>query len=157
MCHRHDDFTLVFLRILAQYKHDPENPSSESATYQLAWQYIQFYTNSATEFAACALPSMSMGDWTRNYNGGTYWSMSFGSPQTGAVTTPYQWWFVGARNISYMYDKALAGGAWHYAGVAKIIPTRILCLWLTSMVKCHIQTRLAKTQLLFMTMERPSI
>lgn len=100
---------------------DPENPSSESATYQTRLAHIEFYTNSATQFAAWR-SSMSMGDWTRNYNGGTYWSMSFWSPQTGAVTTPYQWWFVGAAsNISYMYDKALAAGAWHYAGVAKII------------------------------------
>lgn len=100
---------------------DPENPSSESATYQTRLAHIEFYTNSATQFAAWR-SSMSAGDWTRNYNGGTYWSMSFWSPQTGAVTTPYQWWFVGAAsNISYMYDKALAAGAWHYAGVAKII------------------------------------
>jgi hypothetical protein len=100
---------------------DPENPSSESATYQTRLAHIEFYTNSATQFAAWR-SSMSMGDWTRNYNGSTYWSMSFWSPQTGAVTTPYQWWFVGAAsNISYMYDKALAAGAWHYAGVAKII------------------------------------
>ncbi len=100
---------------------DPENPSSESATYQTRLAHIEFYTNSATQFAAWR-SSMSAGDWTRNYNGGTYWSMSFWSPRTGAVTTPYQWWFVGAAsNISYMYDKALAAGAWHYAGVAKII------------------------------------
>src|SRR5574344_1269883 len=87
---------------------DPENPSSESATYQTRLAHIEFYTNSATQFAAWR-SSMSMGDWTRNYNGGTYWSMSFWSPQTGAVTTPYPSSFVGAAStISYMYDKALA-------------------------------------------------
>lgn len=100
---------------------DPENPSSESATYQTRLAHIEFYTNDATQFAAWR-SSMSMGDWTRYYNGGTYWSMSIWSPQTGAVTTPYQWWFVGAcSNIQYMYDKAVAAGAWDYAGVAKII------------------------------------
>lgn len=100
---------------------DPENPSSESATYQTRLAHIEFYTNSATQFAAWRT-SMSTGDWTRYYNGGTYWSMSYWSPQTGAVTTSYQWWFVGAAsNISYMYDKAIAEEAWHYAGVAKVI------------------------------------
>ena len=100
---------------------DPENPSSESATYQTRLAHIEFYTNSATQFAAWRT-SMSTGDWTRYYNGGTYWSMSYWSPQIGAVTTSYQWWFVGAAsNISYMYDKAIAEEAWHYAGVAKVI------------------------------------
>lgn len=100
---------------------DPENPSSESATYQTRLAHIEFYTNSATQFAAWRT-SMSAGDWTRYYNGSTYWNMSYWNPQTGAVTTSYQWWFVGAAsNISYMYDKAMAAEAWHYAGVAKII------------------------------------
>ena len=100
---------------------DPENPSSESATYQTRLAHIEFYTNSATQFAAWR-SNMSTGDWTRYFNGSTYWSMSFWSPQVGAVTTPYQWWFVGAAsNISYMYDKAMEAEAWHYAGVAKVI------------------------------------
>lgn len=100
---------------------DPENPSSESATYQTRLAHIQFYTNSATQFGAWR-SSMSAGDWTRYFNGGTYWHMSYWNPQDGATTTPYQWWFVGAaNNISYMYDKAMADEAWHYAGVAKII------------------------------------
>ena len=100
---------------------DPENPSSVSATYQTRLAHIEFYTNGGTQFAAWR-STMSMGDWTRYYNGGTYWSMSFWSPQVGAVTTSYQWWFVGAAsNINDMYDKAYAAGAWHYAGVAKVI------------------------------------
>ncbi|MDD3273762.1 MAG: SusD/RagB family nutrient-binding outer membrane lipoprotein [Bacteroidales bacterium] len=100
---------------------DPENPSSESATYQTRLAHIEFYTNSATQFAAWR-SSMSAGDWTRYFNGSTYWNMSYWNPQTGAVTTPYQWWFVGAAsNISYMYDKAMEAEAWHYAGVAKVI------------------------------------
>ena len=100
---------------------DPENPSSESATYQSRLAHIEFYTNSANQFAAWRT-SMSMGDWTRYYNGSTYWNMSYWNPQTGAVTTSYQWWFVGAAcNINDMYNKALEAGAWHYAGVAKVI------------------------------------
>ncbi|MDD2294025.1 MAG: SusD/RagB family nutrient-binding outer membrane lipoprotein [Bacteroidales bacterium] len=100
---------------------DPENPSSESATYQTRLAHIEFYTNSAVQFAAWR-SSMSMGDWTRYYNGSTYWHMSYWNAQQGACTTSYQWWFVGAAcNIEDMYNKAVAAEAWHYAGVAKVI------------------------------------
>lgn len=64
---------------------DPENPTAGNATYDSRLAHIEFYTNSATQFAAWR-SSMSMGDWTRYYDGGTYWSMSYWSPQTGAVT-----------------------------------------------------------------------
>lgn len=101
---------------------DPENPSDMTATYEARLPHIQFYTNSATQFANWRT-SMSMGDWTRfSSNGSTYYHMSYWNPQTGAVTTAYQWWFVGAAcNIKDMYDKAIAAEAWHYAGVARII------------------------------------
>ena len=100
---------------------DPENPSSASATYENRLAHIEFYTNSGTQFAAWR-STMSMGDWTRNYNGSTYWHMSYWNPQQGAVTTAYQWWFVGAAcNIEDMYEKAMADEAWHYAGVARVI------------------------------------
>ena len=82
---------------------DPENPTAGNATYDSRLAHIEFYTNSATQFAAWR-SSMSMGDWTRYYDGGTYWSMSYWSPQTGAVTTPYQWWFCGAAvNLSLIH------------------------------------------------------
>ena len=100
---------------------DPENPSSESALFQNRLAHIEFYTNSATQFAAWR-STMSMGDWTRYNGGGNYWYMSYWRPVTGAVTTAYQWWFVGAAcNIEDMYNKAEAAEAWHYCGVAKII------------------------------------
>jgi len=100
---------------------DPENPSSESALFQNRLAHIEFYTNSANQFAAWRT-SMSMGDWTRYFNGGNYWHMSYWYPVSGAVTTAYQWWFVGAAcNIGDMYDKAYAAEAWHYCGVAKVI------------------------------------
>ncbi|MBR0500723.1 MAG: SusD/RagB family nutrient-binding outer membrane lipoprotein [Bacteroidales bacterium] len=100
---------------------DPENPSSESALFQNRLAHIEFYTNSANQFAAWRT-SMSMGDWTRYNGGGNYWYMSYWRPVTGAVTTAYQWWFVGAAcNIDDMFKKAEAAEAWHYCGVAKII------------------------------------
>lgn len=100
---------------------DPENPSSESALFYNRLAHIEFYTNSANQFAAWRT-SMSMGDWTRNFGGGNYWHMSYWYPVSGAVTTAYQWWFVGAAcNINDMYTKAEEAGAWHYMGVAKVI------------------------------------
>lgn len=100
---------------------DPENPSSESALFQNRLAHIEFYTNSANQFAAWR-STMSMGDWTRYNGGGNYWYMSYWRPVTGAVTTAYQWWFVGAAcNIEDMFKKAEAAEAWHYCGVAKII------------------------------------
>lgn len=100
---------------------DPENPTAENATYDSRLAHIEFYTNSATQFAAWR-SGMSMGDWTRYYDGGAYWSMSYWSPQTGAVTTSYQWWFCGAAvNIPFLIDKATAAEAWHYVGAARVI------------------------------------
>ncbi len=102
---------------------DPESPSSESATYQTRLAHIEFYTNSATQFAACRPAGMALGDWTTNY-GTTWWNMSIWNPTsaTGVVLHAYQWWFVGAAsNIEDMYNKAMAAEAWHYAGVAKVI------------------------------------
>jgi len=100
---------------------DPENPSSESATYYTRLAHIEFYTNSAVQFAAWRT-GMGTGDWTRYSGGGNYYNIGYWNMPLGAVTTPYQWWFVGAaNNISYMYDKAMAAGATDYAGVARII------------------------------------
>ena len=101
---------------------DPENPSSESALFQNRLAHIEFYTNSANQFAAWR-SSMSMGDWTRSpQNGGNYYNMSIWYPVSGITTTAYQWWFVGAAcNINDMYTRAYEAEAWHYCGVAKII------------------------------------
>ncbi len=100
---------------------DPDNPTDAAALYQQRLGHIEFYTNSATQFAAWR-SSMAMGDWTRNYGGGTYYNMSIWLPANGICTTPYQWWFVGAyANVPDMYDKAMAAGNYAYAGVAKII------------------------------------
>ena len=100
---------------------DPENPTLESAEYQLELAHCEFYTNSAQQFAAWR-SSMAMGDWTRNISGGTYWSMSYWAPVDGITTIPYQWFLVGAgATLKDMYAKAMAAENWHYAGVAKVL------------------------------------
>lgn len=55
---------------------DPENPTLESAEYQLELAHCEFYTNSAQQFAAWR-SSMAMGDWTGAINRGTYSGMSY--------------------------------------------------------------------------------
>ena len=100
---------------------DPENPTLESAEYQLELAHCQFYTNSAQQFANWR-SSMAMGDWTRYNGGGTYFNMSIWYPTSSIVTTPYQWFFVGAgATVKDMYTKAMAAENWHYAGAAKLI------------------------------------
>lgn len=100
---------------------DPENPTLESAEYYQELANSEFYLNSATQFGAWR-SCMAMGDWTRNYGGGTYYNMSIWYPAIGIVTTPYQWFLVGAGpGIKDMYTKAMAAENWHYAGVAKVL------------------------------------
>lgn len=101
---------------------DPENPSSESAAFQNRLAHIEFYTNSAMQFANWR-SNFGIGDWTRySVGGGTYYNCSIWYPVSGITTTPYQWWFVGAaNNISYMIKKAEEAGATDYVGVGKII------------------------------------
>ena len=101
---------------------DPNTPSAESTPYEMRLAHIEFYTNSAQQFAAWR-NSMACGDWTRAAsNGGTYYNMSIWYPTASITTSPYQWWFVGAyANIPDMYKKALDAGNNQYAGVAQII------------------------------------
>lgn len=100
---------------------DPENPTLESAEYQLELAHCEFYTNSAQQFAAWR-SSMAMGDWTGAINRGTYSGMSYWAPVDGITTTPYQWFLVGAgATLKDMYSKAMAAENWHYAGVAKVL------------------------------------
>lgn len=100
---------------------DPENPTLDAAEYQLELAHCQFYTNSATQFAAWR-SGMAMGDWTRYYGGGNYWHVSYWNPVEGQVTTPYQWFFVGAGpTLKDLYAKAIAAENWHYAGVAQVL------------------------------------
>jgi len=101
---------------------DPNTPSSESTPYELRLAHIEFYTNHAQQFANWR-NTFICGDWTRaTSNGGTYYNMSIWYPTASITTTPYQWWFVGAyANVPDMYNKAIAAGNYHYAGVAQII------------------------------------
>lgn len=101
---------------------DPDNPSDQVVRYDQRLAHAEFYTNSAHQFADWRT-SMSMGDWTRSTtNGGTYYHMSYWNPQTGAVTTAYQWWFVGAyANVVDMYNKAMAAGDLKFAGIARVM------------------------------------
>ena len=100
---------------------DPDNPSDQIVSYDQRLAHLEFYSNSAHQFADWRTNFIT-GDWTRYYNGGTYWHMSYWNPQTGAVTTSYQWFFVGAyANIVDMYNKAMAAGDKKFAGIARLM------------------------------------
>ena len=101
-------------------------------TYPEELKMVQFYTNSALQFGAWRT-TMAMGDWTRSAsNGGNYWHVSYWYPVMGQVTTPYQWWFLGAYGACYglwgpeenlidIYNQALKVNNYAFAGVAKVI------------------------------------
>lgn len=97
---------------------NPNTPSDQSAQYYQNLSHAQFYTNSAYMFASFRT-MMAMGDYTRSTRTDAYGGASAWLPAIGWVTTPYQWFFVGAgSNLQGMYDKAMAAEAYHYAGAA---------------------------------------
>lgn len=100
---------------------NPNIPTAEAALYNQRLAHIQFYTNDAYMFASWR-NGMACGDWTRNFGGGTYFNMSVLYPTSSIVTTPYQWWFVGAyANVPDMIAKANAAGNKQYEGVGYLI------------------------------------
>lgn len=107
---------------------DPNNPTDASAMYQQRLAHIEFYTNSATQFGAWR-NCMACGDWTRYYDGGTYYNMSLMYPTASITTTPYQWALVGAMpNIQDMITKADAAGNYLYSGAGHLLRSYIYIL-----------------------------
>lgn len=100
---------------------NPDSPSSFDTNYDQRLAHIEFYTNSGLQFGAWR-STMAMGDWTRYYNGGNYWHVTYWYPVDGQTTTPYQWWFVGAyANVVDMIEKAEAANNWQFAGVGRLM------------------------------------
>lgn len=100
---------------------NPNTPTAESATVETRLAHCEFYMNSAYQFAGMR-NYMAMGDMTTNSRTSTYGGMSQWVPSNSIVTTPYQWFFVGAgSNLQDLYDKGIAEGAWHYAGASRLI------------------------------------
>jgi len=100
---------------------DPNKPSSENTPYEQRLAHIEFYTNSSVQFGTFR-SNMGAGDWTRNYNGGNYWNLSYWNPSESMSTTPYQWWFVGAyANIPDMISKAEKDGNYQFVAVGNIL------------------------------------
>ena len=100
---------------------DPNNPTDKITSYDQRLAHIEFYTNSGLQFGAWRT-TMAMGDWTRNNGGGNYWHVSYWYPVEAQVTTPYQWWFVGAyANVPDMIAKAEAVENWQFVGAGYLI------------------------------------
>jgi hypothetical protein len=101
---------------------DPENPTSESAEYQQLLPHIEFYMGASYQMSG-KISTFITGDWMRAA-GSQQYQASIWNPTANnwQVLHPYQWFLVGAGpNLQNLYDKALADGAYHYAGVAKVI------------------------------------
>lgn len=100
---------------------DPNTPSSEHAQIQQLLPWCQHYVNYAygvwgyrSTFACQALTATSR--VTRD-GCSAQWE-----PTTSLNTTPYQVFFVGAGpNLNDLYDKAMAQGAYQYAGAARLL------------------------------------
>ena len=100
---------------------NPDSPSSLDTNYDQRLAHIEFYTNSGLQFGAWR-STMAMGDWTRYYDGGNYWHVSYWRPVDGQTTTPYQWWFVGAyANVVDMINKAEEASNWQFAGIGRLM------------------------------------
>ena len=109
---------------------NPNTPTNEFASYYQRLPHCEFYMNDAQVFAGFR-NSGTVGDMTA-YSGRTYttdfsdWNFKgSASPTSGlwsAVTTCYQWFFVGCgANLDELYNSAMAAEAYHYAGAAKLI------------------------------------
>ncbi|MDO4511105.1 MAG: SusD/RagB family nutrient-binding outer membrane lipoprotein [Bacteroidales bacterium] len=99
---------------------DPDSPSDLAALYNQRLAHIQFYTRDANVFAGWR-NSFACGDWTTT-NGATYYNVSIHYPTSSLVTTPYQWWFVGAyANVPDMIAKANAAGNKQFEGAGYLI------------------------------------
>jgi hypothetical protein len=100
---------------------NPNSATNEQATYYQRLAHIEFYTNSAYQFAGMRT-NMGLGDWTMSSRTSAYGKYAQWEMSSSPVTTPYQWWFVGAAsNLEDMISSAEEAGAWHYVGVAHII------------------------------------
>ncbi|MBR1935373.1 MAG: SusD/RagB family nutrient-binding outer membrane lipoprotein [Muribaculaceae bacterium] len=101
---------------------DPNTPTAESAIYYNRLPWCQFYSIAGPSIAA-SNASFYCGQIIRTGNArglnATKWNFSTG---TTRAANAQQWFLVPcASNLGDMYDKAMAAGAYHYAGAAKFM------------------------------------
>ena len=100
---------------------NPNSPTDDDVAYYQRLPHMEFYTNSATQFAAMRT-NMGCGDWTMNSRTSTYGAYSQWAMSTSPITTAYQWFFVGAAsNFNKSFEKAEEAGAWHYVGATHVL------------------------------------
>lgn len=98
---------------------NPETPTSDLGTIETRLPWCEYYV-ALTEGVAGFRSYMQCGDWTR-VPSSNYYPSSVWSPASGITTTAYQQYFVGAAcNFEDLYDKAMAQGAYHYAGCVRV-------------------------------------
>ena len=100
---------------------DPDNPTSVSATLSARLPWIQNYFAYAWGTAGMRANTIG-GILTQLSTTGGNGYLAAWNPIQGSCTTVYQNWYIGsAVNINPMIDKALATGAYHYAGAGYCI------------------------------------
>lgn len=100
---------------------DPNTPTNEAASYDKRLAHIQFYTNSAYQFATQPA-SFQCGIGTTNGRTGNAGKFCQWEMTEWRSTTCYQWWFVGAAcNLKDYMESAEKAGAYHYLGTAYLI------------------------------------
>lgn len=100
---------------------DPNSPTAGSVEYQTLLPWCQFYM-SHDYLNTGSNAGMYTGHVLRTSNnrekGAALWNL--GAATRGANT--YQWFFVGVGpNLGNLYDKAMADGAYHYAGASRLL------------------------------------
>lgn len=100
---------------------DPNTPTAESVEYQTLLPWCQFYMShcymntgsNASYYAGNIVSGGSARD-----QGAALWNLA----ATTRRANTYQWFFVGVGpNLSNMYEKAMADGAYHYAAASRLI------------------------------------
>jgi tetratricopeptide (TPR) repeat protein len=98
---------------------DPDSPNNESAlvSNRLPWiQKFWLYSAGVTNMRTSCIAGLYYSNNATNYTLSVSWACA-----AGATTTSYQTWFVGvAPNLTDLYNKAQAEGAYHYMAAANV-------------------------------------
>lgn len=100
---------------------DPSSPSIDEAPYQQLIPWSQFYMNHIY-FIAGQNASFYTGNYIRNAANNEGYASRWNLNGTARGANAQQWMLtMVANNYKPMYEKSMAAGAYHYAGVAKFL------------------------------------
>ena len=100
---------------------DPSNPTIDEAPYEQLIPWSQFYMNHIY-FIAGQNASFYTGNYIRNANNNEGYASCWMLNRTCRNGNAQQWFLTQvANNYKPMYEKSMAAGAYHYAGIAKFL------------------------------------